>query len=146
MIAVRTTIEIRQGVKVELLFTPRLYAFKGHKGMTLKGDTQDLAQVYALYADLLFCAALNAWTLEGNDIEDAQFKRIDFHEWSATNPQAFGKAISFALKALSGKSLEEFINEEEKSSKIERKSANKGAELKKKSLFRLIMQKLKPSL
>lgn len=144
MISVRTRVDIRQGV--ELLFTPRLYSFKGLQGVTLEGNTDDLAQVYALYADILFCAALNAWTLEGNNIEDAPFKRIDFHEWSATNPQAFGKAISFALKALSGKSLEEFIKENEKPSEIESKSANKGAEVKKKSSFRLIMQKLKPSL
>lgn len=144
MISVRTKVDIRQGV--ELLFTPRLYSFKGLQGVTFEGNTDDLAQVYALYADILFCAALNAWTLEGNNIEDAPFKRIDFHEWSATNPQAFGKAISFALKALSGKSLEEFIKENEKPSEIESKSANKGAEVKKKSLFRLIMQKLKPSL
>jgi hypothetical protein len=79
MISVRTKVDIRQGV--ELLFTPRLYSFKGLQGVTLEGNTDDLAQVYALYADILFCAALNAWTLEGNNIEDAPFKRIDFHEW-----------------------------------------------------------------
>ena len=144
MISVRTKVDIRQGV--ELLFTPRLYSFKGLQGVTLSGNTDDLAQVYALYADILFCAALNAWTLEGNDVEDAPFKRIDFHEWSAANPQEFGKAVSFALKALSGKSLEEFIKEETNPSKIENKSANRGEDVKKKSLFRLIMQKLKPSL
>lgn len=136
--------DIRQGV--ELLFTPRLYSFKGLQGVTLSGNTDDLAQVYALYADILYCAALNAWTLEGNEVEDAPFKRIDFHEWSATNPQEFGKAISFALKALSGKSLEEFIKENEKGSQIENKSANGGESVKKKSLFRLIMQRLNRSL
>lgn len=145
MNAVRTTIELRQGVKVELLFTPRLYSFKGLQGVTLSGDTTDLAQVYALYADILYCAALNLWTLEGNDLESCKFNRVDFHEFSASNPQAFGKAISFALKALSGKSLEEFIKEQAKGSEIENKAANEGEQLKKKNLFRLIMAKLRHS-
>ena len=114
MAAVRTTIELRQGVKVELLFTPRLYAFKGFQGVTLSGDTSDLMQVYALYADILYCAALNLWTLKGNDVDAAPFKRDEFHEFSAANPQAFGTAIDFALKALSGKSLRDFMAENQK--------------------------------
>lgn len=130
---------------MELLFTPRLYSFKGYKGITLAGDTEDLAQVYALYADILYCAALNAWTLEGNDLESAPFNRVDFHEWSAINPQEFGKAISFALKALSGRSLDEFIKDNEKGSQIESKPQKKGEEVKKKTLFRWIMEKLNPS-
>ena len=110
MVPVRTSIEIRRGERVEMLFTPRLYCFKGLQGVTLSGDTSELAQVFSLYADILFCAALNAWTLEGNDVEDAPFRRADFHEFSASNPQEFGKTINFALKALSGKSIKDFIN------------------------------------
>lgn len=145
MIPVRTSIELRQGVRVELLFTPRLYCFKGLQGVTLSGDTTDLPQVFSLYADILFCAALNAWTLEGNEIEGAEFKRADFHEFSASNPQAFGKAIDFALKALSGKSLKDFIGENKKAAENENKAANEGEQVKKKSLFRLIMERLRHS-
>lgn len=142
MIQVRTSIELRQGERVELLFTPRLYSFKGLQGVTLCGDTTDMSQVYALYADILFCAYINLWTLQGNEVEDAPYSRADFHEFSAANPQAFGKAIDFALKALSGKSLSEYI--------AEGKGAEKGAEMpagevKKKTLFAQIMARLKRS-
>jgi hypothetical protein len=141
MIPVRTSIELRQGVRVELLFTPRLYSFKGIQGVSFEGDTTDLPQVFSLYADILFCAALNAWTLEGNEIEAAEFRRADFHEFSASNPQAFGKAIDFALKALSGKSLKDFIGKEKKADEIESKSPNGGGKVKKKSLLRWIMRR-----
>ena len=133
MVSVRTSIELRQGERVELLFTPRLYSFKGLQGVTLCGDTTDLAQVYALYADILFCAYLNLWTLQGNEVESAAYTRADFHEFSATNPQAFGKAIDFALKALSGKSLSEYLAEK-KEAENENKVANEGSEQVKKRL------------
>lgn len=142
MIQVRTSIELRQGERVELLFTPRLYSFKGLQGVTLCGDTTDLAQVYALYADILFCAYLNLWTLQGNEVESAAYTRADFHEFSATNPQAFGKSIDFALKALSGKSLSEYMAEQ-KGAESEDKSAN--GEVKKKTLFAQIIARLRHS-
>ena len=144
MKVIRTKVTIK-GVEVEMLFTPRLYCFKGLQGVTLSGDTSELSQVFSLYADILYCAALNAWTLEGNDVEDAPFKRADFHEFSASNPQAFGKAIDFALKALSGKSLKDFIGENKKAAENGNKAANEGEELKKKSLFRSIMARLRHS-
>ena len=144
MRTVRASVELRQGEKVEMLFTPRLYLFKGEQGVDFVTDST-LNGMYALYADILYCAALNAWTLEGNNLENAPFNRVDFHEWSATNPQEFGKAISFALKALSGRSLDEFIKDNEKGSQIESKPQKKGEEVKKKTLFRWIMEKLNPS-
>lgn len=138
MIQVKTIVELRQGERVGLLFTPRLYSFKGLQGVTLCGDTTDISQVYALYADILFCAYLNLWTLEGNEAESAPYTRVDFHEFSASNPQAFGKAIDFALKALSGKSLSEHITENKTA---ENGKKNASEEVKKKTLFARIMGK-----
>lgn len=138
MIAVKTNIELRQGERVELLYTPRLYSFRGIQGVTLSGNTQELADVFALYADIMFCAYLNLWTLQGNEIEEAVYTRADFHEFSASNPQAFGKAIDFALKALSGKSLKEYISEQ-------KGAENAKESVKKKTLFAQIMQRLKHS-
>lgn len=140
---VRTHVELRQGERVELLFTPRLYMFKGEQGATLDNDTQDLMQVYALYADLMFCAALNLWTLEGKDKEDAPFRRADFHEFSAANPKAFGKALNFALEALTGKSMDMFIAESKKALETGSKSAKGQGESKKKDSALPIMQRLR---
>jgi hypothetical protein len=86
---VRTSAEIKKGVVAEMLFTPRLYAFTGTQGVTMKADTTDLMQVYALYADIMFCAALNLWTLDGKAVEEAPYTRADFHEFSAVHPQEF---------------------------------------------------------
>ena len=134
---VRTHVELRQGERVELLFTPRLYMFKGEQGATLDNDTQDLMQVYALYADLMFCAALNLWTLEGKDKEDAPFRRADFHEFSSANPKAFGKALNFALEALTGKRMNDFISNAEKVAEKGVKSSNTEDKNSKKDSCRL---------
>ena len=111
---VRTQVEIRQGERVGLLFTPRLYMFKGEQGITFKADINDLMQVYALYADILYCAALNLWTLEGKEKDAAPFTRADFHEFSAMNPQGFGKAVNIALEALTGKTMDMYVAESKK--------------------------------
>ena len=143
MRAVRTQIELRQGERVGLLFTPRLYMFKGEQGATLDNDTQDLMQVYSLYADLMFCAALNLWTLEGMDKDDAPFRRADFHEFSSADPKAFGKALNFALEALTGKSMDMFIAESKKALETGRKSAKEQEKGKKKDSALPIIERLK---
>lgn len=140
---VRTQIELRQGERVELLFTPRLYMFKGEQGATLDNDTQDLMQVYALYADLMFCAALNLWTLEGKDKAEAPFRRADFHEFSAANPKAFGKALDFALEALTGKGMGAYIAESKKALETGKKSAKTQGQSKKKGSALPIMGRLR---
>ena len=140
---VRTHVELRQGERVELLFTPRLYMFKGEQGATLDNDTQDLMQVYALYADLMFCAALNLWTLEGKDKAEAPFRRADFHEFSSANPKAFGKALNFALEALTGKSMGAYIAESKKALETGRKSAKEQGKGKKKDSALPIMARLR---
>lgn len=140
---VRTHVELRQGERVELLFTPRLYMFKGEQGATLDNDTQDLMQVYALYADLMFCAALNLWTLEGKDKAEAPFRRADFHEFSSADPKAFGKALNFALEALTGKSMGAYITESKKALETGRKSAKEQGKGKKKDSALPIMARLR---
>ena len=125
---VRTEIEIKEGVKVGVLFTPRLYAFKGKSGVDFQADASDHAQVFALYADVMYCAALNLWTLEGNMEDDFPYSRADFHEFSTVNPQGFGKAVNFALEALTGKGLKEIASESKEAAET---AANVEKEVKK---------------
>lgn len=132
--------ELRQGLKVGMLFTPRLYMFKGTQGVTFKADTNDLMQVYSLYADIMYCAALNLWTLQGNNKDEAPFKRVDFHEFSAMNPQAFGKTLNIALEALTGKPMEAYIAESQKTLETGKKTAKTS---KKKVLRHSIMVRLR---
>lgn len=139
---VRAEIEIRQGVKVGMLFTPRLYMFNGEQGVVLKADTTDMSEMLALYADLMYCAALNLWTLQGNNKGDAPFSRADFHEFSAANPREFGKVINIALEALTGKSLDALATEH----KDKGRKGKKGEETsKKKGLFSRLIARLRHS-
>lgn len=128
---VRTEIEIKQGVKVGVLFTPRLYMFKGRSGIDFIADSEEAGAMYALYADIMYCAALNLWTLEGKREEDAPFTRADFHEWMMLEPKAFGDALSFAFAAMTGKELKEFISEQEKA---QESPGNAQDEVKKKTI------------
>lgn len=94
-----------------MLFTPRLYMFNGEQGLTLKANTSDAVEMFGLYADLMYCAALNLWTLQGKGKEDAPFERVDFHEFAAANPREFGKVVKLALEALTGKSMDAILAE-----------------------------------
>jgi hypothetical protein len=142
MRAVRTTIEIRQGVEVELLFTPRLYSFKGKEGIDFSADKTDAGAVFALYADIIYCAALNLWTLRGNAEDDFPHHRADFHEFSMADPKAFGKAVNFALEALTGKGLKDFAEEGEK---VAETGGNAPNEVKKKKPSLWTMLRLRRS-
>ena len=126
-----------------MLFTPRLYIFKGEQGATLDADTTDLMQVYSLYADIMFLAALNLWTLEGKPQDEAPFSRADFHEFSAADPKAFGKVLNFALAALTGKDMGEFIASRKKARETGEETAKTGDDDKKKDSSRLLTRILR---
>lgn len=111
-------IEIREGVAVNILITPRLFIYKGREGVTLEADGESIPAVMALYADVLFCGALNWWELSGKDADDFEYKRIDFHAWATEHQEEFGRIVAKAIKLLSGKSLVELAAiEKEKESK-----------------------------
>lgn len=111
-------IEIREGVAVNILITPRLFIYKGREGVTLEADGESIPAVMSLYADVLYCGALNWWELSGKDADDFEYKRIDFHAWAAEHQEEFGRIVAKAIKLLSGKSLAELAAiEKEKESK-----------------------------
>ena len=130
-------IELKEGVKVAMLFTPRLYAYKGLEGVTFEQEGKDMLAVYALYADVMFAAALNHWTLTHPADEEFPYHRLDFHEYSVTHRKSFEKALIFAMETLSGKSVRELIEDAKKSAENAKESASEDkerADVKKKSL------------
>lgn len=144
MRSARYTIEFGDGVKVPMLFTPHLYSFKGTQGVTFEvEDKENTSEVVALYADVMFCAALNAFVLDGHgSVEEFPHKRGDFHEFMMVNPQLFGKALNFAIEALTGKSVKELTS----SAQNGPQDANAGEEgSKKKVRFRWIGHRSKNS-
>jgi hypothetical protein len=141
-------IELREGVKVAMLFTPRLYEFKGTEGVTFEVTSGSTHSVFALYADIMFCAALNHWTLTHDGEEEFPHKRIEFHEFGATQPKSYQKAMIFAMETLSGKSVRELIEDSKKREEMakESMSESEGEEsVKKKNPRGWIMRLLRRS-
>ncbi len=134
MIRVSKTTTIN-GVKVTMLFTPRLFVMADDKGIKISVNTVDMWQTLAAYADLCYCAALNHWTMD-NDMDDFPLKREDFHVWAAANLVEFGKVMVMASEAITGKTMKELIEENKKSSEdVE--------DVKKKSKSNLIIRLLR---
>lgn len=124
MIPVRTIVEISDGVKVELLFTPRLSVYQETVGFLPEVSAEsDFLKVMERYADIFYFAALNAWELDGHGTaEDFPHKRGDFHGWMSADPKAFAATVRFAVSAMTGKPMKQ----------IEEEAGKKGEDVKKK--------------
>lgn len=110
----RRKITLGDGAEVDLLFTPHLYSYKERTGITLEYDDRDKLELLAVYADLMYLAALNAWELEGKGtVEDFPRTRADFHEWGAQDPAGFAATMDFTVEALTGKPLKVYAKEAE---------------------------------
>ena len=138
-------IELRRGEKVAMLFTPRLYMYKGQEGITFECDTNNKVEVFSMYADLMYCAALNHWTLTHSADEEFPYTRVDFHALSVSNRDAFNKAMIFAMQTLSGKSMKELIAEAGNAQETQGNEQKEGEakDVKKKSLFGSITTRLR---
>ena len=135
MRSLRRTIQIKEGVAVQTLFTPHLFSFKDEFGLLLEVPSEDPIQIMEAYADVFFLAAVNAWVLDGKGTwEEFPYTRGDFHEYMMSDPRAFGKDVDFAVEALTGKRLRDLSSEQEKA----QESQGNGQETGKKKVFRWI--------
>lgn len=145
MIPVRKTIELKEGVKADLLFTPHLAVYEEPTGVkpTVDKDAGTLEVMYR-YADLMYLAAINAWELDGHGtLEDFPHTRGDFHALMQADPKGFAAAVKFAVSALTGKTAEQLMAEERKKEAEQKKEE---PVKKKTSFFSRIMRRSKPSL
>ena len=116
MRTLRRTIQLKDGVEVETLFTPHLFSFQAETNITLQVDKNDLVSVMEAYADIYYLAALNSWVLDRNGAVDAfPHTRGDFHAYMSANPKEFAKDVDFAVQALTGKTLRETTKAEAES-------------------------------
>ncbi len=114
MVRPRTTIELKDGVKVELLFTPSMYAIARRRGMKIEADASDAAAVMKAYTELMYIAALNAHEVMRFDdpsLGEFPHRLIDFVEWSAVRQEEFVSALDVAVQNILGKSLDELKQE-----------------------------------
>ena len=116
MRSLRRTIQLKDGVESQALFTPHLFSFAPELGLALEADTSDLLQVLETYADIYYLASINAWVLDGKGTaQEFPHSRGDFHEYMTANPKAFARDVDFAVQALTGKTAKELVEEKEKS-------------------------------
>lgn len=111
---VRDTIEIREGVKVELLYTPSLFGIARQKGLDMTAESKDMPSVLRVYCKALYCAAVNAWEcrrMDHPDMGDFPYEFIDFEEWSYREQKEFGRKAEALFLALTGKTLKEAAKE-----------------------------------
>jgi hypothetical protein len=93
----------------------------------------------------MYAAALNHWDLTHPADEECDYKRIEFHQYAASYPREFGKALLFAMQALSGKSLKEIAEDARKSQESQGNGQESQSikEVKKKNLRTWIMNLLR---
>jgi len=106
MIRSRYEIELKAGVKVEMLFTLALFGIARKRGISLDLDEDagpDDRITY--YVKLMYCAAVLAWeynAIDSPSLGEFPYKMIDFGEWTGNHPVSFAKIIKGASSAISG--------------------------------------------
>lgn len=115
MIRSRHQIELKDGVKVDMLFTPSMYARGRERGIRIEiADTGDLLQVTEAYTKLMYLGAINAWeAMRFDDPGMGEFPHqyIDFVAWCGEHPREFRKIIGEIVECITGKSLSDFSKE-----------------------------------
>lgn len=121
MMRCRHIVELKEGVKVELLFTPSMYAVARRRGLRIEvEDTSDSAAVMMAYTKLMYVAALNAHEVKLYDapaLGEFPYRLIDFVEWSAARQDEFMDTLDIALRCVLGKGLKELEGEKPEASK-----------------------------
>lgn len=121
MMRCRHVIELKEGVEVELLFTPSMYAVARRRGLRIEvEDPSDSAAVMMAYTQLMYVAALNAHEVRLYDepgLGEFPYRLIDFVEWSASNQEEFMETMDIALQCVIGKGLKELKDEKPEPSK-----------------------------
>lgn len=104
---IRTSIELREGVTVEILVTPALYSVAKRRGIDLVSDV-NAGDVYGSYVKMLYVAAINAWEVAAVDdpkMGEFPYKFSDFHSWAWEDNDRLTKMVAFLYEALTGKPL-----------------------------------------
>lgn len=117
---VRSQIELREGVRVEILVTPALYRIAERKGLDVTGKDATEQDPYTSYIRILYCAAINAWEVRSVDqpeIGAFPYAYADFIDWAWADMERFLNVIAFMYEALTGKPLKKGLEEVKKKMK-----------------------------
>ena len=109
----RTSIELKDGVAVEILVTPALYSVARRRGIDLVADA-NAGDVYGSYVKMLYCAAISAWDVAAVDDPkrgDFPYTFADFYEWAWADTERLARIVAFIYEALTGKRIEDIGKE-----------------------------------
>ena len=111
MIRSRYELELREGVKVEMLFTLALFGIAKKRGISLDLEADASAdERITYYVKMMYVAAILAWEYRAIDtpsIGDFPYTMMDFGEWSGNHPLQFAKMIKGASAAIAGVDIED---------------------------------------
>lgn len=110
---IRTTIELREGVTVEILVTPALYGEAKRRGIDLMADA-NAGDVYGSYIKIIYCAAISAWEVAAVDdpkMGAFPYKYADFYEWAWADRDRLAGMVAFVYEAMTGKRFEDLEKE-----------------------------------
>lgn len=120
MIRARHQIEMCDGVKVDLLFTPSMYAVARRRGLSIAVENrEDSAEVLMAYTKLMYVAALNAREVQLFDdpsLGELPYRLMDFVEWTSVRQEEFTETLDVALRCILGRGLKELEKETPKES------------------------------
>lgn len=148
MVPVRKTVEIAEGVRVDLLVTPHMSVYEADAGIKPIGKDASVQEVMFRYADLMYLAALNAWELDGHGTrEDFPVARGDFHGFMQADRKGFAQTVTFLVSALTGKTVRELEEERKKAeeSAPAEDAGENGEQEKKKTFLSRITRRLRHS-
>ncbi len=115
MIRSRYEIELREGGKVEMLFTLALFGIAKKRGISLDlGEEATADERITYYVKLMYAAAILAWeyrAIDNPSLGEFPYKFIDFAEWSGNHPLQFAKIIKGASSAIAGVEVDEDTDE-----------------------------------
>lgn len=106
MIRSRYEIELREGVKVELLFTLALFGIAKKRGISL--DIEEGAEAeerITYFVKLIYAAAILAHEYRRIDspaLGEFPYTMMDIAEWSGNHPVQFARIIKGASAAIAG--------------------------------------------
>lgn len=109
----RTSIELKDGVAVEILVTPALYSVAKRRGIDLVADI-NAGDWQGGYIKMLYCAAISAWEVAAVDDPkrgEFPYKFSDIYEWAWADTERLGRIVAFIYEALTGKRFEDIAAE-----------------------------------
>lgn len=125
MIRSRYQIEIKERVKIELLFTLSLFGVASKRKINLAlDDPSDANARISFFLKLIYCGAINAWEyqrMEDATMGDFPYSLLDVAEWGGNHPREFAEIIKGASAAISGSDLPEGASEADAAEDVKKK-------------------------